>query len=77
LNGWNKRIEGVSTMPTLLEAMQEQNRLAERKKMMQTWADYLDGLKTGAKIIPFERVNRERHRQNRESPSEMKFERLE
>ena len=20
--------------------------------MMQTWADYLDGLKTGAKIIP-------------------------
>jgi integrase len=27
--------------------------LAERKKMMQTWADYLDGLKTGAKIIPF------------------------
>jgi len=27
--------------------------LAERKKMMQTWADYLDGLKTGAKILPF------------------------
>lgn len=32
--------------------------LVERKKMMQTWADYLDGLKTGAKIIPFERVDR-------------------
>lgn len=31
--------------------------LLDRKKMMQTWADYLDGLKTGAKIIPFERVN--------------------
>jgi len=27
--------------------------LAERKKMMQTWADYLDGLKAGAKVIPF------------------------
>ncbi|BEH11831.1 MULTISPECIES: tyrosine-type recombinase/integrase [Geobacter] len=29
--------------------------LAERKKMMQLWADYLDGLKTGAKIIPLKR----------------------
>lgn len=27
--------------------------LAERKKMMQTWADYLDGLKAGAKVLPF------------------------
>ncbi|SNB45931.1 integrase arm-type DNA-binding domain-containing protein [Geobacter sp. DSM 9736] len=27
--------------------------LAERRKMMQTWADYLDGLKTGAKVLPF------------------------
>jgi integrase len=26
--------------------------LAERRKMMQTWADYLDGLKNGAKVIP-------------------------
>jgi len=30
--------------------------LAERKKMMQTWADYLDGLKQGAKVIPFQTV---------------------
>ena len=29
--------------------------LAERKKMMQLWADYLDGLKAGAKVIPFKR----------------------
>jgi len=29
--------------------------LAERRKMMQTWADYLDGLKTGAKVIPLRR----------------------
>jgi len=27
--------------------------LNERRKMMQLWADYLDGLKTGAKILPF------------------------
>ena len=30
--------------------------LAERKKMMQTWADYLDGLKVGAKVIPFKKA---------------------
>lgn len=29
--------------------------LAERKKMMQVWADYLDELKAGAKVIPFKR----------------------
>ncbi len=31
--------------------------LAERKKMMQKWADYLDGLKAGAVVIPFKAVN--------------------
>jgi integrase len=30
--------------------------LSERKKMMQLWADYLDGLKAGAKIIPILRA---------------------
>jgi len=29
--------------------------LPERRKMMQLWADYLDGLKQGAKVIPFKR----------------------
>ncbi len=29
--------------------------LPERKKMMQTWADYLDGLKAGAKVIPIKK----------------------
>lgn len=29
--------------------------LAERRKMMQLWADYLDGLKTGAMVIPLRR----------------------
>ncbi|MDD4997419.1 MAG: integrase arm-type DNA-binding domain-containing protein [Syntrophales bacterium] len=27
--------------------------LEERRKMMQTWADYLDGLKAGAVVVPF------------------------
>jgi integrase len=27
--------------------------LIERRKMMQTWADYLDGLKAGAVVLPF------------------------
>ena len=31
--------------------------LAERRKMMQRWADYLDGLKAGAVVIPFNLVN--------------------
>ncbi|MDD4338228.1 MAG: integrase arm-type DNA-binding domain-containing protein [Syntrophales bacterium] len=30
--------------------------LNERRKMMQTWADYLDGLKAGAVVIPFKKV---------------------
>jgi integrase len=30
--------------------------LIERRKMMQTWADYLDGLKDGAVVIPFKTV---------------------
>jgi len=29
--------------------------LNERRKMMKKWADYLDGLKAGAKLIPFRR----------------------
>jgi integrase len=30
--------------------------LPERRKMMQTWADYLDGLKQGAKVIPIKKA---------------------
>ena len=26
--------------------------LPERRRMMQHWADYLDGLKTGADVVP-------------------------
>ncbi len=30
--------------------------LVERRKMMQSWADYLDALKTGAVVIPFSKT---------------------
>jgi integrase len=30
--------------------------LVERRKMMQLWSDYLDGLKAGAKVIPLKRT---------------------
>ncbi|MDD2724680.1 MAG: site-specific integrase [Methylovulum sp.] len=30
--------------------------LPERHKMMQAWADYLDGLKNGAQVIPFKKA---------------------
>ncbi len=33
--------------------------LAERRRMMQSWADYLDGLKSGADVVPL-RAGRER-----------------
>jgi integrase len=32
-------------------------RLAERRKMMQAWADYLDGLKAGGNVIPIKRAS--------------------
>lgn len=31
--------------------------LKERRKMMQLWADYLDGLKVGAKVIPLRKTS--------------------
>jgi integrase len=29
--------------------------MSERRRMMQAWADYLDGLKAGAKVVPIHR----------------------
>jgi integrase len=39
-------------------AYNKAQRLAERRKMMQAWADYLDGLRTGAQVIPLRRQSR-------------------
>ena len=30
-------------------------RLEERRKIMRAWADYLDGLKAGGKVVPIRR----------------------
>ena len=30
--------------------------LAERRKMMQLWSDYLEGLKAGCKVLPFRKA---------------------
>lgn len=35
--------------------------LPERRKMMQAWADYLDGLKSGGKVIPIRAASESRH----------------
>ena len=32
--------------------------IKERRKMMQIWADYLDGLREGAKVLPFRKLNK-------------------
>jgi hypothetical protein len=32
--------------------------LDDRRKMMQAWADYLDGIRAGANVIPIKRAGR-------------------
>jgi integrase len=43
-------------LDVLGRAYNRTSHLPERKKMMQTWADYLDGLKIGAKVLPFKKT---------------------
>jgi integrase len=38
-------------------AYNKAQRLPERRKMMQAWADYLDGLREGANVVPFRRAS--------------------
>src|SRR3984893_14397715 len=37
-------------------AYNKAQRLPERRKMMQAWADYLDGLRAGANVVPIKRM---------------------
>jgi integrase len=37
-------------------AYNKAQRLPERRKMMQAWSDYLDGLRTSANVVPFRRA---------------------
>jgi integrase len=48
-----------SVRDALGRAYNRTSHMAERRKMMQTWADYLDGLRTGAKVIPLKRQTAE------------------
>jgi integrase len=38
-------------------AYNKAQRLTERRNMMQSWADYLDGLRAGSNIVPFKRAS--------------------
>ena len=49
---------GTTVRPPATEARQLKHPaqyLEEPTRMMQAWADYLDGLKSGAKVVPFKR----------------------
>jgi integrase len=37
-------------------AYNKARRLPERRKMMQGWADYIDGLRAGANVVPIKRM---------------------
>ena len=41
---------------TLGNAYNRTTHITERRKMMQLWADYLDGLKQGARVLPMQRA---------------------
>lgn len=47
---------GHAVRDPLGRAYNRTSHLAERRKMMQQWADYLDELKQGAKVIPLHRA---------------------
>ncbi len=54
--GWNRdaieRHLAHAERNKVRAACRRAEHLPERRKMMQAWADYLDGLKNGADIIP-------------------------
>lgn len=58
--GWNKdaieRQLAHSEKDRVRAAYNHADYLDDRRKMMQAWADYLDQLKQGAKIIPLDKV---------------------
>jgi len=58
--GWNRdaieRQLAHAERDTVRAAYNYAEHLDERRKMMQSWADYLDGLKRGAEVIPIKRA---------------------
>jgi integrase len=55
--GWNRdaieRQLAHAERDSVRAAYNYAEHLPERRKMMQSWADYLDGLKSGGKILTF------------------------
>ncbi|MBP7766226.1 MAG: integrase arm-type DNA-binding domain-containing protein [Syntrophaceae bacterium] len=47
---------GHAVRDPLGRAYNRTQHLPERKKMMQTWADYLDGLRQGSKVLSFQKT---------------------
>jgi hypothetical protein len=49
----------LKTLPRNLESSlhNKAQRLPERRKMMQAWADYLDSLREGANVVPYRRAS--------------------
>jgi hypothetical protein len=45
----------VTPSPLVRAAYNKAQRLAERRAMMQAWADHIDALKAGGRIIPIHR----------------------
>ena len=59
--GWNRdaieRQLAHAERDSVRAAYNYAEHMPERKKMMQAWADYLDGLASGADVIPINKVN--------------------
>lgn len=59
--GWDKdaiRVQLAHSNPDDVDAAYDRGELlAERREMMQAWADYLDGLRTSGEVVPFARGN--------------------
>ncbi len=60
--GWNKdaieRQLAHLEANTVRRAYDRAKHIEERQEMMQAWADYLDGLRVGATVVPIKRGGR-------------------
>lgn len=49
---WRKEGSGIVKITRIRGIYNKALYLKQRTSMMQSWSDYLDGLKSGAKVIP-------------------------
>jgi hypothetical protein len=59
--GWHPDLIGLqlahAERNAVRAAYNKAQRLPERRKMMQAWADHLDGLREGANVVPIRRAS--------------------